>query len=805
MTKTLDGRTLGRFKIIGRLGEGGMGEVYRARDEQLGREVALKVIKGKLNEDPGAQARFEREAKAVAALNHPNILALHDYGREGGLAYAVMELLEGETLQDRLKRGPLPVGEALEVAAQIVRGMAAAHAKGIVHRDLKPANIFLTREGPVKILDFSLAWMGDPMTPAGEFQWEGPTVEAHTRPGTVMGTIGYMSPEQARGLPVDARSDIFAFGAVLYEMLAGTMAFKGGTATDILASILLKNPEPLPAGTPPALDRLVRKCLEKRPEDRPPAAPNLGLALEVVAVGAAPVEAPPASDSPASSPRSWRRGVAAAAALLAVLTAGWMLLRGNGGPRPAEAAAGPPPSIAVLPLENLSGDQEQEYFSDGLTEELIALLTKIDGLHVAGRTSSFAFKGKNTGLTVVGRALNVATVLDGSVRRSGDRLRISVQLVNIADGYQLWAETFDRGMTDVFVMQDEIAGAVVAALRVKLLPGKGAGGGGRRTANPEAHTQVLLGRQAERDGNADGWSRAVEAYEAAIRLDPGYAQAYAGLALAQMNMAWSAETPAEAAEWDRRGRSTAEKAIALDPAMAAGYSVRAYIRIQAFPPDWAGAEADYARALELNPGDADTRVSFGMLLYNVGRIPEAVAAMEKACALDPLSPRVWRVLGSYHLAVGDLPAARQALMRALEIRPGDTMSRLVLGWTELLEGRPQEALIRFEEVPAHFRLMGTALARHALGDGEASQRALDELIARLGGLAAYQIAEVYAWRGGNDQAFEWLDRAYAQKDPGLCTLRWSPFLARLRSDPRYPELLHRLNFPAGLSATGRLP
>jgi serine/threonine-protein kinase len=703
-----------------------------------------------------------------------------------------MELLEGETLRERLGRGPLPLPEVLEVARQIVRGLAAAHEKGITHRDLKPANLFLTKGGHVKILDFGLAKQEGPQP----LRHEDETADVPTAPGAVMGTLGYMSPEQARGLEADARSDLFALGTVVYEMLAGRKAFRGDTVSDALVALLTRDPDPLPEEVPAGVERVVMRCLDKRPEGRFQSADELAAALERTTEPSP--SASRAVGAPPPDPR-WRRshwGLLGAALLLLL---GTVLTFDLGGLRSkwfAPKPATPARSIAVLPFVDPSGDREQEYFSDGLTEELIGLLTQVGDLHVAGRTSSFAFKGRDAELAEIGRVLNVATVLEGSVRRSGDRLRVSARLVSVDDGFQLWAESYDRTVTDVFAVQDEIAGAVVAALKIKLLPGVGPSSPDHRTSNPEAYTQYLLGRQFHNRGSRENWRRAIEAYESAIRLDPTYAAAYARLALTEIFMASYAETAAEAVEREQRGRVAAERAIELDPALAQGYSMRGYIRGTGLPLDWAGAQADFEKALALDPGDADTHVSFSLFLANVGRMSEAIAEAKRAADLDPLSARAWRNLGNYLNVTGDSVGARKALDRALEINPDDFMTHLAIGWTLLREGDPKAALAKFSRGPEADRLTGTAMAEHALGDARASQRALDELIAKHPHFAPFQIASVYAWRGQKDEAFEWLDRAYLIRDPGLTTLKAVPFFDGLVSDSRYQDLLRRMNLPA---------
>ena len=784
------GSRLGPYEILSPLGAGGMGEVYRARDKKLDRDVAIKVLPAQLTSDPEALARFEREAKAVAALSHPNILSIFDFGMSEGVEYAVTELLEGETLRGKLDSGPIPQNHAIDYALQTAKGLSAAHEKGVIHRDLKPENLFLTKDGHVKILDFGLAKKVG--TAASGQDTSAPTVSGHTEPGTVMGTVGYMSPEQVKGLPVDHRSDIFSFGTILYELLSGDRAFRRDTSAETMAAIMRDEPPKLSESgrnIPVDLDHIVKHCLEKDRDNRFQTAKDVAFALSVAFVSAATGGA-----RIVAAPRASKRNLVPVAAGLAVLlaVASVTLLRR----RPLAPSTPASTSIAVLPFTNLSGDKEQEYFSDGLSEELMGLLTKVKELRVAGRTSSFIFKGKAEDLATIGQKLHVATVLEGSVRRSGDQLRVSTQLVNVADGYQIWAETYDRRMTDVFSVQDEIAGAVVAALKVKLLPGERRIASQHRTSSPEAYNQYLLGQHLQNSGNPENWRRAAEAYQKAIALDPGYAAAYAGMAIQEFWIADFAETAAGVAQGKQKALLAAEKAISLDPDLADGYAARGFLRT-AITWDWTGAQADFERAFSLNSGDASTHLRYGSLLASLGRLPEAIAATRKATELDPLSKAAWNFLGSYLDANGELPKARKALTRALEIEPDFGYAHFHLGVTALLEGHPKAALPEFERAIEGLRQAGIAMAEHDLGHSRESQRVLEEMIEKYAHNGAYQIAGVYAWRGERDKAFEWLDRAYAQRDGGLPDLKFDPFLVKLRDDPRYAAMLNRLNLPVG--------
>ncbi|MDQ2978086.1 MAG: serine/threonine-protein kinase, partial [Acidobacteriota bacterium] len=477
------GTRLGPYEILSPIGAGGMGEVYRARDTRLEREVAVKVLAHSLSKDLDALARFEREAKSVAALSHPGILGLFDVGRDKDISYAVTELLDGETLRERLAGGRLPVRTALDYARQISDALAAAHGRGIVHRDLKPENVIVTGEGRTKILDFGIARR---LFEAGSP--DEPTLAGPTRPGTLFGTPSYMAPEQLRGRPADARSDIFAAGVLLLEMLSGKHPFRRDSEAETMAAILNEDPTELadPARPlAPALVRLIARCLEKSPEKRFQSARDLALDLEALA-------AEPGGITPA--PRT---------SLL--------------------------PSIAVLPLRDMSPSTDQDYFCEGLAEELLNALTAIRGLRVASRTSSFQFKGSSTDIREIGERLRVSTVLEGSLRKSGERLRITVQLINVEDGYHLWSGRFDREREDIFAIQEEIATNVAAALRVVLSEREKSVLGRAPTEAFEAYEFYLRGRQFFFRMGRNNTAFAREMFSRAIALDPGYAAAHAGL------------------------------------------------------------------------------------------------------------------------------------------------------------------------------------------------------------------------------------------------------------------------------------
>ena len=633
------GTRLGPYEILAPLGAGGMGEVWKAKDSRLDRLVAVKVLPEHLAANPEALARFEREAKAVAALNHPNILAIFDLGRQGGTAYLVMELLEGETLRQRLGAGPLPWRRAVDLAVQMAQGLAAAHGKGFVHRDLKPENLWITPEGRLKILDFGLA--KQVAVPAPGVQSMLPTEamgldpSLQTQDGALLGTWGYMSPEQARGEPVGASSDLFAFGAVLHEMLSGRKAFARGTAVDTLAAILKEDPPGLdstPGGLPPGLDRIIRHCLEKRPEARFQSMRDLAFALESLSEASAPVPDP----APAQPP-------------------------------------GAPPSVAVLPFLDMSPGRDQDYFCEGLAEELIHALTRLPGLRVASRTASFRFKGSAAEVPVIAQQLHVSTILEGSVRKSGERLRVSVQLVRAPEGFHLWSERYDRDLSDVFAIQDEITEQVVRALRLVLTDQDKEALARTPTASVEAYECYLRGRQSTYLMSQETMARAIRMFEEAVAHDPGYALAYAGIADASAYCYMYYGGRAE--DLDRADQAS-RKAMRLGPDYAECHASRGFFA--SLSKQYDEADQEFRTAQALNPKLYEAWYLFARSCFAQGRLEEAARLFEEAEQLRPEDQSLPGLLSMVYRDLGRPKEAEAALQRCLataernrRISPGD--------------------------------------------------------------------------------------------------------------------------------------
>jgi len=759
------GRTLAHYTVTAKIGEGGMGEVYRARDAKLERDVAVKVLPAAVATDPARLERFRREAKAVAALNHPNIITIFSVEEAEGVQLLTMELVEGRSLDHLLSPGGLPLADLFRIGIPLADALQAAHEAGIVHRDLKPANVMLTRQNRVKVLDFGLAKTAtEPAqdTDATQALGEAPL----TGEGTILGTVPYMAPEQVRGEALDARSDIFSLGILLYELVAGRRPFVGQTPADVASSILRDTPEPLTevrAELPGEFGRIVTRCLEKDPRER------FQTALEI-------------SNELRGLQRTLERG----------------------GPRESESpAAGKVASIAVLPFENRSRDEEDAYFSDGLADELLNLLAKIKGFRVSARASSFHFKGKNVPLAEIGRALNVATVLDGSVRKAGNRVRISVQLVKVTDGYHLWSETYDRTLEDVFAVQDEIAQAVVRELRTALLgetPDTDASGIAKedvakaakgRATDPEAYRLYLLARHLSDRLTREGLTKAIGYLNEALQRDPEFALAWSELGWAHAREAGYGWCPV--AEGYTKAENAIQRALALEPDLGEAWSHLAFTQIY-HGRNWAGAEVSLRRALELGPGNPLVLCRAGTLAYDLGRLDEAIGLYRQALELDPLSPLAYSLLG-LALHNSDRNAqAEEAFRKVLELAPERGGAHAQLSKVLLAQGRGEEALAEAMREPTEaYRPWAVAIVNHALNRKAESDEALRELIAKQEEYgAALQVAQVYAARGEVEAAFEWLERAYEDEDPGLSEIMTVTPLRSLHHDPRWGEFLGKL-------------
>jgi serine/threonine-protein kinase len=789
------GTRLGPYEILAPLGAGGMGEVYRARDTRLGREVAVKVLPESLSADSDRLRRFEQEARAASALNHPNILTVHDFGQQNGSPYVVSELLEGATLRDRLTQGSLPARKAVDYGIQIAHGLAAAHEKGIVHRDLKPENVFVTHDGRIKILDFGLAKLTQPETSEGGTK--APTL-AGTEPGVVMGTVGYMSPEQVRGQAADPRSDIFSFGTVLYEMLTGERAFRGDSAIEALNAILKEEPPEISASRPhlsAALDRVVRRCLEKSPAERFQSSRDLGFAL----AEAAGSSAQPASVSRGGG-RSWRvLGIAAASlalliALALVLDLAGLRRRllGRGG------AAQPIHSLAVLPLENLSRDPQQEYFADAMTEELIASVSQISALRVISRTSVMEYKGAKKPLPEIARALNVDALVEGSVLRSGDRVRITAQLIEAKSDRHLWAKSYQRDLRDVLALQGEVARAIAREVEAKLTGAERARLERSHPIDPKAHEAYLQGRLFLEEGSEEGLKKAFDSFQKALQIEPNFAGAYSGIASYYAILPFHSQlSPAQVFP---QARAAAQRAVEVDENLAEAHASLAYIRAY-YEWDWAAAEREFRRAIELRPSYADAHFSYSRFLAASGRPEEAVTEIRRARELDPRESSLKANTALLSYFGGRYDEALEELLELRRLEPKLPLVHWGIGLVEEQKRSYGEAIASLKQATS----LSTSLNfKSSLGHAYAVAGRRDEARAILGEIEerskkayvpSYFSALVYAGLGDADRAFEWLERAYQERSTVLAYLQLDPRLANLRADPRFSDLLRRVGHP----------
>jgi serine/threonine-protein kinase len=797
-----------------------MGEVYRARDTKLDRDVAIKVLPEELASDRERLRRFEQEARAASALSHPNIITIHDIAEEGSTHYIVMEYVEGKTLREIIGDRALPTRRLLELATQVAGGLAKAHAAGIVHRDLKPENLMVTEDGFVKILDFGLAKL---VPGASEGGSEIATMAREgTTPGAVMGTVGYMSPEQAKGLTADFRSDQFSLGAILYEMATGRRAFQRDTAVQTLSAIIESEPASLSDVSPslPAhLRAIVTRCLAKDPHDRYDSTRDLGRDLKSVqeVSSEAPtedrvsvtrdggrlkiqVEEPGGEkihlDVPERTALLPLLGIVVVSVL--ALAVGFNVaglrerLFGEVGPGKIE-------SVAVLPLENLSGDPEQEYFADGMTEALIADLAKIGALKVISRTSVMQYKGVKKPLKEIARELDVDAVVEGSALRVGDRVRITAQLIEAATDQHLWAESYERDMRDVLALQSEVAQAIAQEIQATLTPEERSLLATSRPVDPEAHEAYLKGRYYLNKRTGEALQKGREYFQQAINKDPEFGLAYAGLAHSYLLLENYSVLPPE--EAFPKARAAATKALEIDDTLAEAHTYLGDMHWRYYGGE--AAEREFRRAIELEPNSARAHHNYGYYLGHAGRAEESILEMQQARELDPLSLIINANVGYMHYFARDYDQAIAEYQMVLEMDPNFAVAHVYLGHAYLEKGMHKESIEAFQEA---LRLSGhwpEVIARLGYGYASAGQTAhalkmLDKLreLSGEGWIPPGEVALIYVGLGDNDQAIQWLEKAYQKHSSvGFESVKVDPLFDPLRSDPRFQDLLRRMNFP----------
>jgi|SRR5579871_218776 len=765
------GTRLGPYEILAPIGAGGMGEVYKAHDSRLGRMVAVKVCHDRFSD------RFAREARAVAALNHPAICTVHDVGPD----YLVMEYVEGGPV-----KSPLPAAEVVQYAAQIAEGLAAAHAKGIVHRDLKPGNLMVTAEGRVKILDFGLATRTLAATAAVP---DATLTAALTDPGTAVGTVAYMSPEQARGESVDARTDLWSLGVVMYEMLAGARPFEGTTQAVLFEALL--NKPPLPLGerqlkAPPELERIIYKLLEKN------RALRYQSAAEVLA-DLKRLERDSSAGAQAATPvsRGGRKRMAlpaAAAGVLAIAVLGFLFY----------PPAGAIDSLAVLPFANSAGNSDTEYLSDGITESLAGSLSGLPGLKVISANAVRKYKGQNPDVRQVARELGVRAIVTGRIAQHRDNLSVSAEFVDARDNAELWGEHYDRKMADILTVQQEIVTRISEKLRLRLNGAAKQRLSNQGTGNPEAYQLYIKGKYFASQFTRDGVAKGLDYLRQAIALDPNYALAYDGLA-GYYSIVDDVFVPAR--EACPKGEEAARKLIALDDSRAEGHADLAALLFW-YEYDWAGAEKEMKRANELNPNYASNHEMHGWLLAAMGRTEEGIAEGRKAVQLEPLDPEHADILGqSFYLARRHAEAVEQ-FRKSLDLDPKYWLAEVGMAFAYLQLGKPGEAagIARkaHEDEPLADWATGTLIAALAADRKSAEAgKVLDELTAKAkaGWVPSFAFAVAYLGLGDKGRALSFLEKAYEERSWQLTFLKTDPFFDPFRAEPRFQRILERINFP----------
>ena len=792
---------ISHYRILEKLGGGGMGVVYEAEDLKLGRHVALKFLPKDLANDRQALIRFQREANAASSLNHPNICTIYEIDEVDGRVFIAMELLKGQTLRRRVSGNGLEVETVLDLGIQIADALDAAHAKGIVHRDIKPENIFVTDRGQVKVLDFGLAKIAcqpesvTANTPTLDIK------ERLTSPGSTLGTVAYMSPEQVRGKELDARTDLFSLGTVLYEVCTGTLPFRGDTPGVTFKAILDAEPVPvvrLNPDVPPALEQIIGKALEKDRNLRYQHASEMRsdlarLKRDTHSGKSTPTGTQSVAVQPSARERVVRTGLAMGLILLIAVVAVLYFTRGK---TQEETSVYPINSLAVLPLENLSGDPSQQYFADGMTEELITELSRLSGLRVTSRTSVMQYRGKNESVSKIASALHADAILEGSVMRVGNQVRITTQLIDGATDKHLWARSYQRELQDVLAIQEDVAKAIAEEIRVTLTPEERQRLSSVRTVDPAAHEFYLRARYLNRlQRNKEDLLKSIELYQAAIGKDVRYAEAYAGMATSYADLSTSFLPPKEVMP---QAQTAAERALSLDETLAEPHVVLARVFFS-YAWDWPSADREYRRSIQLDPSSGDARGDFGLYLSAMGRTEEAGTQIAEAKRLDPLSARVQYLIEYDQVLERNCAALIPANQAFLSQHVGYRGTRTRLAYCLAETGKLEQA--RAETV----KLQDThdmdtedisflAILYTRIGEQGKARDLLRQLENRFQHeyLCPYDVSVVHAALGQNDQAFAYLRKAYDVRADCIAFLKVEPRADPLRADARFQRLLQQV-------------